>query len=1223
MGWRHALLALAAALAFPALAYAEPSLGSSDRMAVNPDAPISFIGTKFAGITGSKKAPGGGPAAGTPTSAVVPSPDFASSTDLAPVSQFVNGSTIGLVLKSVAPTGLTSSYNVGSYTAPNFSFTDSSPGYDSSGSVISVNRPLLATSWLRQTYNNAALPTEAANGGNARISLTLNDFVYSGDGLSGGSAAAGLYTGSLSKSGIAITNSSTRAYPRPICAWVTPPGERVGTSGSLTVEMFCGHAYAQGGVPVAAVVFTLSDGTHTVSHTVSALTASAKQFSTSCTATNGSAQLTACGSTAGLQVGERMNVPGIPGQPKILSLTASAITFGQTTTCTPTLLGSETISTTPGAGEALGDGAFAGATISDANLTGSPVAIVVPVGTGSTVGSSVTLTVGAPATGQWSVGQFVTGTNIPAGDYISALGTSTGGAGTVTLHTASTGTVSGNVTGSYIGANPGGTTVTTVHISTAATIGVALAGPCTINHIYQGVTGSVTATLGNPVPVYSATFSAGDFTNVSQGAISIRALVYPNIGNAPLDTQTGADGTNCDWFYNYDAGTGGAGVCDSGNAAYFATTGLNVSPNLHNLWAYYDKDNSYSPLYCFVGASGAATTVAAACNTTGTAPASGCTTTCFPSIGAATQLAAIKAYNNNGSNRATVHNDLNGLVSCYLAGTYLGFGGVISTSITAGKPGIIATSVADSGACPPTGSAGANLSGVTFGHAATATNMNAGTAARLNNITISDTSDVFVGSDTTNHTTFLTSEFIFNNDKFLAGAASPLLFSIGVSDIYNSLSDESAHNGSVFSPSGVNTNTNHSFFNTEVGGSFVAQVSSQILFVSLGNMGWGIQPNLPASNAIAVSNPQATSVVMGFNRYMGQFAVALPGNSPASPQQNFLDADNIFECLNRTGQNPCVQISADTVNVPLANFVRQYSVVAGARTNLDYLEGIPLGVAAGINTGGSLVAGTTYFEQTGYALKGNPTVETSTDGPTAGAALPSPCVVSSIACSYTVVLPCDPNYVFYVYLNTTNPPTHSATVGGADAKQLAGCQTVTVTAIGGARTPPTVAGTTGHNEFKTAVFQRFSIDNNFNMKNDTYNGSGATASGGRVGNWEARWRTGWIGNVSVTGTQINSGSNPTSGLGEIAAYLDSSNPANSNTDLSWVLYQSDRSFGGFATDPVAPALNIGEGDYCPANSTHVGSRVPAGFAAYPWGVDGGARKNDGTGYAGAYEGGCQ
>lgn len=65
--------------------------------------------------------------------------------------------------------------------------------------------------------------------------------------------------------------------------------------------------------------------------------------------------------------------------------------------------------------------------------------------TGATAGASTTLTASS-VTGTIAVGQVIAGTNIVAGTSITALGTGTGGAGTYTISTASTGTVSGTIT---------------------------------------------------------------------------------------------------------------------------------------------------------------------------------------------------------------------------------------------------------------------------------------------------------------------------------------------------------------------------------------------------------------------------------------------------------------------------------------------------------------------------------------------------------------------------------------------------------------------------------------------------------------------------------------------------------------------------------------------------------------------------------------------------------
>lgn len=95
------------------------------------------------------------------------------------------------------------------------------------------------------------------------------------------------------------------------------------------------------------------------------------------------------------------------------------------------------------AGAAIGQKVFAnyadGAGI--AGTDGSP-----PTGavvTGDTTNASPTLTVTGVTSGALAVGQPVSGTNIPAGAYISALGTGTGGVGTYTLSANATGTAAG------------------------------------------------------------------------------------------------------------------------------------------------------------------------------------------------------------------------------------------------------------------------------------------------------------------------------------------------------------------------------------------------------------------------------------------------------------------------------------------------------------------------------------------------------------------------------------------------------------------------------------------------------------------------------------------------------------------------------------------------------------------------------------------------------------
>lgn len=95
--------------------------------------------------------------------------------------------------------------------------------------------------------------------------------------------------------------------------------------------------------------------------------------------------------------------------------------------------------------------------------------------TANTTNTSATLTVTANTGAAIVVGQPVSGTNIPAGAYISALGTGTGFAGTYTMSAAATGTASGttvtattDVETKYLVMSAAGSSDTLVKISSRA-----------------------------------------------------------------------------------------------------------------------------------------------------------------------------------------------------------------------------------------------------------------------------------------------------------------------------------------------------------------------------------------------------------------------------------------------------------------------------------------------------------------------------------------------------------------------------------------------------------------------------------------------------------------------------------------------------------------------------------------------------------------------------------
>lgn len=1189
-------------------------------------------------------------AVGQVSSISISDTQWTSITDLTPLSQYTNGWTADVTLLATQPAGATSAYSIIGPSACTLSFTDTSPGYTSSATATTVTRTICGTSWLRQTSPNPSLPTEGANGGNAKLGLTLSDFVFAGDVVSPATALSAMYTshGVISKAtnNIPVTNSSTRTYPLPICAWVTEPGLRVGTSGALTVEMFCGHAYAQGAVPVAAVVFTLSDGTHTSSHTVSALTASARQWSTSCTATNGSNVLTACGTTAGLWVGERLNVAGIKGQPEIKSIDSSTqLTLGQTiaASVTPTTGGAVSIAATPGDGEGLADGAFAGAKITSPNLGDGVTAYTVkaPVGSCTTSGASTTITLGAPGSGngQWLVGQWITGPNIPISDYLTAVGSNADGSGAATLHAASTANPAGNCTGSVVGANPGGSSVTTAKVSSSATSGTASSTSAVIQHTYQGTTGTVAVTLGNPVPVYSVNFTSSDFSTMSKGLVRVRAQAYPVVGNVVLDTQTGADGSGCDWFYPNVNG----GVCNSSSAAWFNLNGTTVSPNLHNLWAYYDSDNSYAPIYVPIATTGTCANVSCV-QTSATMPA-GSTANYFSSV--FTALTYVKSYNDNASNRTTIHNDLNGAVFCFTAGSYAG-AGQINTSISLNVPGLTYTSSLGAGnTCPgpvtsqpsvSDGHLGGDPTNVTWTHSATVNNDLVATM-HVENGNVADSAAIFEGADGALTNSFPTTFLTLDNVKYKPTAA-PLIYKFGVWNWMNSLIDEASSDGSGMAPFSTTGAPGMILGSTVICGTFTTGHGVWWIYNILGSDSWGCKPFQPTGPAVAAYNTQPLSYVVGYNRFMGELgSFSLDGG--VTPVNNFLFVENTMEELNDSGGVFLMQVSADDDNVGANNIVMQDNTLTSQRLNIYYAEGIPLGTGVNITTtGGALTTGTgnNYYVQftescvTGAGSSCNSSTETSSDGPNTTAITNG---TSGSTGSLAIVLPCDgANYKYTVYLDTATPPAHYGTVGGVDGKLLSACQTITITAIGSAHTPPQPSTSFPNKGYlKGASVLRGNIFWQYNGKTDTYGPASGNngPNGGRIGNWERRWQVGDIGNISVVQNAIATTTTyaPTSAQGEVGCWLCyATNTVSPATSQSVSLtYQDDRGWGGGGSVPAYPSLNIGEGDYCPSAGSFVGgatlnNTTPAGYGRWPWDIQGSARKSDGTAWAGAYEAGC-
>lgn len=154
----------------------------------------------------------------------------------------------------------------------------------------------------------------------------------------------------------------------------------------------------------------------------------------------------------------------------------------------------------------------------------------------------------------------------------------------------------------------------------------------------------------------------------------------------------------------------------------------------------------------------------------------------------------------------------------------------------------------------------------------------------------------------------------------------------------------------------------------------------------------------------------------------------------------------------------------------------------------------------------------------------------------------------------------------------------------------------------------------------------YNLWHNYNIKSDTFERTDAIQLG--CGNFAYMYSVDNVGNVSLfgdarliaTAAPDNTNGDPVSGprsyLGN--AFLPSSEFNLFRTALGFTQAQIMAMFTNYTAPPQAsPALG---GNYRPLSSAvHLRNRVPAGMAALKYDITGAARKNDGTGAAGAYE----
>lgn len=726
---------------------------------------------------------------------------------------------------------------------------------------------------------------------------------------------------------------------------------------------------------------------------------------------------------------------------------------------------------------------------------------------------------------------------------------------------------------------------------------------CTLQH-NSLVTGTVTITSGNPIPTFKAVFTAAERTSLTDGLVYVRAQGYPVRGDVILDTQLGADGTGNDW-----------------QGAAFLTNGTDVSPNLHNLWAYKDDAGAFAPRYAWIDGAGTCT-VKTCVQSSSTDP--GGTANHYASFVTAVDATnGARKVNNDRGNGST----LNGIVLCYVPGTYVTPGADASLYNTANKPGLTITTGVVGGTC----NTGADPTATVFTHAAS---NNWPKNSHFSYLTVSGAggATVIQGNDqqqiTVGSGLKLSFDFSFDHVKFLTAGNTNLLRSLGTHHIYNSLISQTDAEGNVFSPGSFSTLPQLVMGSTALFGTYTTNNSTLYFSNELGNITWGMKGQSPKDGSIPATAPanyyiQPTSMVQAYNKYMGSFTGLL---FQTSTLVNLLTTNNILEMYaNANGTLTGEQLSADGTLNPAKNVVEINNTIIGGRENYQYIEGEPICQSGcAIAATGNLATGSYFVEANWAPIAGG--AESATD---LGSASMTPVAVTGPTGAIWVAVHYNPNYLLSLYCGASNPPTNIATVNGADAVGLV----TTNSGLPGMSYKITACSSTGHpnpnptrgyNVLKDQFFHRFTINENLNVKGDLYLGTGAVVNAARVGNWQSgRNRVAGVGDVNITGTAINCAPAPDSGMGDILGYLDTWNAAASCTrsNISWVKFKSWRGWAGTgASTPASPAINIGYGDYALDTSvTNPLARVPNLQAAFPTDVYGRPRLNNGNGAAGAVE----
>ncbi len=175
-----------------------------------------------------------------------------------------------LALTLAASAGSFASYALDPDGAQRLRLTSSHAGYAPQGGVAmatSLARSLVATKPLRKpavvvanVLQSAVIDESDLGGGQLLVRIALSEFIYAGDTSLQLTALAGWHSGAPAQV-LSVSNGSTLAAPIPIFRWIDVPYQR-NTNGQIRLSLMVFSHHPQALAPVAAVKFTVTDGTN-------------------------------------------------------------------------------------------------------------------------------------------------------------------------------------------------------------------------------------------------------------------------------------------------------------------------------------------------------------------------------------------------------------------------------------------------------------------------------------------------------------------------------------------------------------------------------------------------------------------------------------------------------------------------------------------------------------------------------------------------------------------------------------------------------------------------------------------------------------------------------------------------------------------------------------------------------------------------------------------------